>query len=353
MKTKVYIAVFIQGWFLTTSALCTQAQSAFRFSQWFNAPLLTNPANTGFIPDADYRVGANYRNQYALTLSMPFQTFGIWGDAQLFREKISSGWIGAGGMILKDVAGSGGSLSSTRVYGSLAYHQMIGFSHLLSFGVSAGWANKRINASQLIFPVDFKGFLANNNKYDFASSYTIPNNNINYVDVQAGLNYAFFPSNTVYINSGLSAWYLNRPRESFYPDDVPGYNPRIAPRYSFFTNASVKMNNEVILNPMTYFSIQNKAKEFLIGANLQYNLSGNGEKQLYGGLYARPGDAIIPMIGFELNFLRIQFTYDITTNGFGNFNNFSTGSYEFSLMRPGFYNLYKGNRRQTLCPSFY
>ncbi len=25
------------------------------FSQWFNSPLTTNPANTGFIPDADYR----------------------------------------------------------------------------------------------------------------------------------------------------------------------------------------------------------------------------------------------------------------------------------------------------------
>jgi hypothetical protein len=30
------------------------------FSQYFNAPLLTNPANTGFEPDADYRVGINY-----------------------------------------------------------------------------------------------------------------------------------------------------------------------------------------------------------------------------------------------------------------------------------------------------
>ena len=351
MKTKAYIAVFVQVWIFSTAVLYTQAQTAFRFSQWYNAPLLTNPANTGFIPDADYRVGANYRNQYAPSLATPFQTFGIWGDAQLLREKISSGWIGAGGMILKDVAGSGGALSSTRAYGSLAYHQMIGFSHLLSFGISAGWANKRINTSQLIFPQDFSGFLANNNKN--GSSYALQNNNINYVDVQAGLNYAFFPSNKVYINAGLSAWYLNRPRESFFAFDVPDYNPRIAPRYSFFTNASIKINNDVILNPMTYFSIQNKAKEFLLGAHLQYNLSGNGEKQLYGGLYARAGDAIIPMIGFELNFLRIQFTYDVTTNEFGSFNKFSTGSYEFSLMRPGFYNLYKGNRRQTLCPSFY
>ena len=35
------------------------------FSQFMNSPLLTNPANTGFIPDGDFRLGANYRNQCA------------------------------------------------------------------------------------------------------------------------------------------------------------------------------------------------------------------------------------------------------------------------------------------------
>lgn len=35
------------------------------FSQFFNAPLLTNPANTGFIPEGDYRIGFNIRNQWA------------------------------------------------------------------------------------------------------------------------------------------------------------------------------------------------------------------------------------------------------------------------------------------------
>ena len=33
------------------------------FSQYFNSPLLINPANTGFAPDVDWRVGLNYRNQ--------------------------------------------------------------------------------------------------------------------------------------------------------------------------------------------------------------------------------------------------------------------------------------------------
>src|SRR6202050_997189 len=97
------------------------------FSQWFNSPLMTNPANTGFIPDADYRLGANYRNQWSSVMSEPYKTMSIWGDAQVFRNRIQSGWLGLGGAILHDVAGAS-SLSTTEVYASIAYHQMVGYS---------------------------------------------------------------------------------------------------------------------------------------------------------------------------------------------------------------------------------
>src|SRR5256885_17007762 len=82
------------------------------FSQWFNSPLTTNPANTGFIPDADYRLGASYRNQYSAIMTVPYKTFSIFGDAQVFRNKLENGWLGLGGVILRDEAVSG-SLTST------------------------------------------------------------------------------------------------------------------------------------------------------------------------------------------------------------------------------------------------
>src|SRR5215203_2061090 len=100
------------------------------FSQWFNSPLTTNPANTGFIPDADYRIGANYRNQYSTVTTVPYKTMSIFGDAQIMRNKIDNGWLGVGGVILRDVAGAG-KLTSTKVYGSLAYHQMLGLNTLI------------------------------------------------------------------------------------------------------------------------------------------------------------------------------------------------------------------------------
>src|SRR5688572_1661191 len=146
---------------LFIALLCLHAASVVQsqdlhFSQFFNSPLTTNPANTGFIPDADYRIGAHYRNQYSSILAAPYKTISVFGDAQLMRNQIENGWLGLGALILSDVAGSGG-LRSTKIYGSLAYHQQLGSSSLLTAGFNVGWASKRIDQSKLSFPDQFDG----------------------------------------------------------------------------------------------------------------------------------------------------------------------------------------------------
>ncbi len=317
------------------------------FSQWYNSPLTTNPANTGFIPDADYRIGANYRNQWSSVMTVPYKTYSVWGDAQIFREQITSGWMGVGGVILRDVAGSG-ALTSTKIYLSAAYHQMLGTAHLLSAGFNLGYTNKRVNQHDLRFPDQFDGYFFNQN---IPSSVIIDNQNINYFDMQAGVNYAFFPTKEVYVNMGVAAWHLNRPRESFFDSDVTGIDNRIPPRYTAFVNASLKTADDWIVNPMGYYSNQAGASEWVIGVNTHYNLSGDGETQLIGGIYYRGADAVIPQIGFQWKFLRLIFSYDATTSGMKNFNQYR-GAYEFAIINHGFYNPYGKEYKQTLCPTF-
>src|SRR4030095_2054572 len=109
MRKLAFAGLFMLS---TICGMKIQAQDL-HFSQFFNSPLLTNPANTGFIPDADYRLGANYRNQWA-NIPIPYKTMSIWGDAQVFRNRFETGWVGLGGVILRDVAGSG-NLTSTKI----------------------------------------------------------------------------------------------------------------------------------------------------------------------------------------------------------------------------------------------
>lgn len=313
------------------------------FSQFFNSPLTTNPANTGFIPDADFRIGAHYRNQYSNIMSVPYKTMSIYGDAQLMRNKIENGWLGIGGVILSDVAGSG-NLRSTKIYGSLAYHQMLGNSSLLSAGFNLGWANKRIDPSGLKFPDQFDGKFFDNT---LPTSVILTNTSVSYFDMQAGLNYAYFPTEDVYINAGYSIHHVNKPRETFFNDQTE--DGVIPMRHIGFVNAILRVNQQLIVSPNVYYTNQARASELIAGMLLNYNLAESGGKQLLGGLYYRYKEALIPMVGFQLNNVRFTFSYDVTTSPLKNFNN-SRGATEFNIMSNGFYP--ENTDRQSLCPKF-
>lgn len=313
------------------------------FSQFFNSPLTTNPANTGFIPDGDYRLGINYRNQWSAIMTVPYKTMSAFGDVQLMKDRFENGWVGLGGVVLKDVAGSG-NLSSTKIYGSIAYHQMLGYSSLLSLGFNVGYANKQINTTNLKFPDQFDGKFFDNK---LPTSVVLDRNNISYLDMQVGMNYAYFPTENIYVNGGFSAHHVNKPQESFFTSsDVSN---RVPVRYIGFLNGSFKLNDMVILNPNIYYTTQAKAQEIVAGMNAHYNLSGDGTYQLIGGAYYRHKEAVIPMIGLGWNDYTFTFSYDATMSSLKNYNN-TRGAFEFSLVKQGLIN--PSGNRITPCPTF-
>ncbi|HVG40498.1 MAG TPA: PorP/SprF family type IX secretion system membrane protein [Chitinophagaceae bacterium] len=334
--------------FITLCTLLTfglvQAQDL-HFSQFFNSPLTTNPANTGFIPDGDYRLGVNYRDQWSSIMTVPYKTMSAFGDVQVLKERFTNGWVGLGGVVLHDVAGSG-NLTSTKVYGSVAYHQMLGYSSLLSLGFNTGIANKRINVANLKFPDQFDGKFFDNK---LPTAVSLTNNDISYLDMQVGMNYAYFPDEKIYINAGVSAMHVNRPHESFF-DDNDATN-RVPVRYTGFLNGSFMLSDQVIVNPNVYVSMQAKSMEVVGGANAHYNLSGDGEYLLIAGLYYRHKDAVIPMVGLGYKDYAFSFTYDATISSLKNYNN-TRGAFEFSLVKQGVFSQFNGDRRQTICPSF-
>ena len=317
------------------------------FSQFMNSPLLTNPANTGFIPDGDYRLGANYRNQWASVTAFPYKTMSVFGDVQTMQNSDNTGWLGVGGVILRDVAGTG-ALTSTKVYGSAAYHQMVNAGSLVSLGFNVGWANKNINTSNLTFPSQWNGKFFDVHQTNIAPKLDV--NNINYLDIQVGINYAYFPTEKAYVNAGFSAMHVNKPRESFF-DAEQGVDNRIPVRYNAFLNGSFMVNDRVIVNPNIYGSMQAKSFEVVGGLNAHYNLSGDGEKVLIAGVYYRYKDAVIPMIGLGLKDYTFTFTYDVTMSDLSPYNS-GRGALEFSLIKTGVVDRYSGNRRESMCPSF-
>lgn len=312
------------------------------FSQYFNSPLLVNPANTGFAPDVDWRLGINYRNQWAGVLANPYKTMGAWGDVQLFNNRFENGWMGLGVSILRDVAGSS-NLSSTKAFVSVAYHQLIGYKSLLSGGFGIGAVNKRIDVSKLTFDNQWNGKFFD---VQIPSNEVFTNSSVWYPDFQAGLNYAWFPSDKAYVNAGFSAMHLNKPNESFFSNSAT--DSRLDVRYNFFLNGSFKLNDQWIINPNIYVSELAKVNETVFGMNAHYNLSSDGNTELIGGLYCRLKDAVIPMIGYKFNDITVTVNYDATSSSLGTYTQ-TKGAYELSLVKTGLFNSLGG--KSVKCPT--
>ncbi len=349
---KVYKKILVCTLSIWT-CIIAHAQSI-HFSQFTNTPLLTNPANTGFIPDGDYRISAHYRTQYSAVMNVPYTTFAVFGDTRTFESEDQNGWLGIGTSLMRDVAGSS-ALSTTKLYGSVAYHQILGASSLLSGGITAGWVNKNINRSKLKFPDQFDGRFFDSN---LPTNVILDNTAINYLDVQLGLNYAYFPNEQTYINGGLSIQHINKPKETFFQSttiDVKTgdpYNQTIPIQYNIFVNGSFKTNSDWILNPNIHYNRTTGTSALALGCTAQYNLSGDGGSQLIGGLYYRLNDAIIPMIGLNIQGFAFTFSYDATVSSLTKFNN-TYGALELSLVKIGLFNNADQQRRRPLiCPKF-
>ncbi len=334
---------------LMLCGLCAGRASAqsMHFSQYYNAPLLLNPANTALLPDNDFRVGLNYRNQWA-ALPVPYNTFSAYGDFKIGGNKDNenhNNWLGAGIAFFSDKAGDG-NLALSQIQGSLAYHLQLNKSLMLSVGLSGATVQRSVNYDNLIFDnqwdgVSFNAHMATGEKVGILKT--------NYYTLGAGVNLACFPNENVYIKLGGSVLNVNQPAESFYGStkNTIAYRP-IANLDMVFRTGPV-----LIVNPSAYFTIQNGASELVVGSLFRTALSGNSKttSQLILGLFARLDDAIIGVVGYQIGDVQLMANYDFTTSSLSPYNA-SYGALEFSLVYTRGYHPGDGVKKIYNCPRF-
>ena len=333
-----------------TLLICLVAASpansqSMHFSQYYNAPLLLNPANTALMPEYDYRVGGNYRNQWAV-LPVPYTTMSAFGDLKIGGNSGGphNNWLGIGGAIFNDEAGSA-SLSLLQLQGSLAYHLHMSQHTMLSFGGSGAYVQRSVNFSALSFDAQWDGFNFNSN---------LPNSEkqgilkTNYTTVAAGFNLAYFPNEAVYIKLGGSVSNINQPIETFYNNQN-----QIGMRPIGNLDVLVRTGPDLIINPSVYFTTQNTASELVLGSLTRTNLSSARDgraSELLLGLYYRVNDAVIGAAGYKIGGLQIMASYDLTVSSLAPYNA-GYGAMELSLTYGGTYSKNKGNTMYS-CPRF-
>jgi type IX secretion system PorP/SprF family membrane protein len=278
------------------------------FSQFFSSPLTLNPALTGKF-DGTVRVAGNYRNQWP-AFNNVYTTSTLSVDFDILKKHLPDfdTW-GVGILALTDKAG-GGILTNNYLGLSTSYHKALdedGFQQI-GLGFQGTYGQKRLNSSALYYedmltPFGFTGVTR--------ETFNGGDININYLDLNAGLLYSGSTTGNNNFYVGASMYHINRPKESF-----EGANWNIAPRTTVSAGGYFPVSDILTLHTSGIYQIQKSQTETVVGGALAASLDDQSENpaNVYGGLWYRFNDAVIPYLGLEFSGLRIGITYDVNTS---------------------------------------
>lgn len=315
------------------------------FSQFYNAPTLLNPANTGLLQNSDWRAGVNYRNQGA-TIPVPYNTFSLFTDFGLMRNQWDNAWLGTGLAVWRDVAGNG-DLALTKVQGNLAAHILTSEKSNFSAGLGLAYSQRSVDFNKLTYDVQWDEFSFN--KY-IANQETYSVQKTTFIDLNAGVNFSYYNNDNFYLKASVAASHLNQPTETFY-----GQSNKLGLRPIINLDVVYKANDNIILSPSVYYTRQKKASELVGGTLLNINASGASPtidaNEIIFGIFYRNKDAVIGVAGFKWKQNRVTFSYDHTVSQLS-VGNKGVGAMEVSLIIQGNYR--KDGQPTTMygCPRF-
>ncbi|HCQ30100.1 MAG TPA: hypothetical protein DIU39_07430 [Flavobacteriales bacterium] len=305
------------------------------FSQFYEAPVLNNPANAGVF-NGDFRAILNYRSQWG-SIGNPFKTYAFSADGNFMKKKWRNAFLGYGLFAYKDVAGET-QFSTTNINGTLSATLNIDRDNSFSLGIQGGYVARSINYGNLRWDNQFNGFYYDEN---LPSGEVINLGNYNFVDASAGLLWVYgkeagtITSNDQFsARAGLALYHINRPKQLLDNGDLD----KLYSRFSMFGEVHYGIQNtRYAFRPKFMYYQQGKQKELNIGMFFRYMIK---EESKYTGIFKnvsaslgafyRTGDAFIPALLLEVANYSIGFSYDMNVSKLSNATN-GNGGFEISL----------------------
>jgi type IX secretion system PorP/SprF family membrane protein len=333
---------------LTICAFQALAQDP-QLSQYYNAPLYLNPAFAGTAENT--RAVLNYRSQWT-SLPSPYVTF-----AASFDHFIGPYNSGVGLLVKRDRQGDAG-LNSTDV--NLIYSYQVYLGEGLTFipAIQAGFVNRDLNYSNLIFgdQVTNNGIGNSPSVDNFAKN----GSSVSFLDVGAG---GLLYSDHFWL--GYSGNHFNKPNVAFSGDSRLPVKSSFHGGYKFFLQKPAKAGmysrpvNEKSISPTFMYKMQGLYDQFDLGLYLRYDplmfglwYRGLPIKKYKEGINNH--EALILMAGIHYEGLAFAYSYDLTIS---TLKPGSGGSHEVSLIYQWEipYKNYKKKKRarKVSCPSFY
>jgi type IX secretion system PorP/SprF family membrane protein len=311
------------------------------FSQFFETPLLRNPALAGIFT-GDYRLQMVYRDQWR-SVTEGYRTGSLNGEYKYHIGK-EDDFLTLGGQVLFDRAGSA-VLTTTSVMPVINYHKSLSAeqNRYLSLGFMGGVVNRHFDRSKITTDNTYNtGF---DGETTLVPDYT-------YMDGSTGISY----------NSNLTA----NAEDNFYVGIA--YHHFIKPKNTFFRDPTVQLNPKWVASTGFHFgvtdfsyitiqadySMQKKYTETIAGVMYGTKLGpevDNAKYVLHGGLFIRWNDALIPVIKMDYSGFSFAFSYDVNISKLKPAS-LGRGGFEFSLSYIGFTQRNNSALNAVKCPRF-
>jgi type IX secretion system PorP/SprF family membrane protein len=276
------------------------------FSQFYVTPSFTNPALTGFFKGT-VRAHAIYKSQWEFVTDA-YSTVGAGADFSILKEKLKWSMMGVGLNIVSDLSGST-HLNTHSVNLPFSYTQRLTkiSNHYLSVGFMPSFNIRSINLAKATFDDQFNGIAG----FEGVTSESQITNNKIYFNLGLGALWFSEFSKKANVYAGISMFNFTKPNISL----IEGATFRIPVRINANLGGQFKLTDNVALLPSLQFQKQAQYNEMLAGTFVSYNLtnqySANQKLILYGGLWYRYKDALIPTLRLDLKNYTFTFNYDV------------------------------------------
>ena len=325
------------------------------YSQFYDQPLLRNPALAGIFT-GDVRFVGAFRNQWQ-SVTIPYRTFGLSSEVKMPTNIVPDDNVTIGLQIIKDVAGTS-EFSTTQLLPALNYSlPLSGVSNsYLSFAVMGGLMQQRFDPTKLVMNDQFVS--GSNGSFSIlpSSSQVFNNTSVNYFDLSLGVSYNGVWGEDIDYFLGTGLFHIKNPKVGFFEGEKIILNKKAA--FNFGLSAPTSETDQFILYGDYFRQYGEKFKSVGI-STLQVGMMFKRDLEVVDddrtsftlGVLYRWDDAIIPVVQMELSKFIIGASYDVNVSKLVVASQYR-GGFELTLSYRDFLNSRKREQRQIKCPRF-
>jgi type IX secretion system PorP/SprF family membrane protein len=317
----------------------------FTFSQFYEKPLLRNPALAGVFK-GDIRISGAYRSQWG-SVTVPFRTTAVSIEYK-FPFATGNDFITAGLQMSSDVAGDI-RLKRTQFLPAINYHKSLNEDkdEYLSLAFMGGVIGNQFDPTQMKLADQWRGgaFSAAN-----ATMQRIDQTGFSYWDAATGISYSSSVGEDARYYIGGALYHFNKPKVAYNEtNDV-----HLQERWMVNAGFNMPLSDESKLVSFADYMVQGGNRQLLIG--MMYgmdfvNYYDEDPTTLYFGGFVRWGDAVMPMVKLDLKNFSLGISYDVNISKLQVASNWR-GGFELTGCYKGFLQIRNSTLDKVRCVRF-